>query len=122
MILDQVGPKTWESWVAGQPHQIEGDGRPPLGQPEEMEESPRVLAARHADQDPVSGLDQAEVPDRLAEAGHESPLEPLVFAHAGRLPRRWNARIVAPPWGHFNRPACRLRRREHRSDAGLSPT
>jgi hypothetical protein len=120
LVLDQVGPEPRESLVDVQRDEIELHRGPPLGQTEEMEQRPGVLAARHADQDPISGLDQAKVADRFAESAHEPPLEPRVFAHVDRHPPSQVARIVAPPLGHFNRPARRPSRRERGLGAASS--
>src|SRR5215471_11844517 len=80
VVLDQIRPESGESLIDVQRQELEPDGSPLLGEAEELEERPGVLAAGDADQDPVSGLDQPEVPDRFAEARHQASLEPLVFA------------------------------------------
>ncbi len=86
VVLDQVGPESRETLVNVQREQVEPDGGATLDQSEEIEERPGVLAAGNSDEDAVSGLDQPEVPDGLAEPRQETPVELLVFAHGGRRP------------------------------------
>src|SRR5262249_15632279 len=88
VILDQIGPESGKSLVDIQRQQLEPDGGSLLREAQEVEKRPGILAARHADQDPVPGLDEPEVADGLAEARHQASLEPLVFAHVGRASRR----------------------------------
>ena len=80
-LLDQVRPEPGKSLVDVQGQELEPDRRAPLGEPEQMQERPGVLAAGDPDQDPVSRLDQAEVSDRLPEARHQASLEALDVAH-----------------------------------------
>src|SRR5262245_15883151 len=86
VVLDQIRPESGESLIDVQRQELEPDRSPLLSEAEKLEERPRILVAGDADQDPVTGLDQPEVPDRLAEARHQASLEPLVFAHVGGNP------------------------------------